>query len=264
METRAGAAVGLRGGKLVDAMKRNGIRRAQGHPFPLCLVVVSLLVLAGCSAASNAKPAETSVLPSFDVPVDAYVEASRSGARSTIAGKAYQERRKPNAADEPLTDTVVTLFPYSETVRAQLEALKRSARQSADEYVAAAPKIKKLRDAYESMLWHHGAADFVLTATVQPDGTFKFDDVPPGHWLLYGTRAQFTKKEGRARTGGGGRFPQYRRLEGFYTVTVWLRDVSTSRATPDTIELTDQNVWFSGVSEEWITRPRPPIGSGGR
>lgn len=236
-------------------------RRVSLLALLLCALTTTLV---GCGAASSPKPPDPVALPALDVPVDAYVQASRRGPRSTVTGTVYEERRKPDAPDEPLAGTVVTLLPYSEIVRTRLETMKRGARESADKYVAAAAQMKKLREAYEAALWDHGAADLVFTAAIAPDGSFRFDDVPAGRWLLYATTARFNKREGRARGAGDRRFPQERRFEGFYDVTVWLRDLSTGRTAPDDIDLTDRNVWFSGVAEEWLPRPRPPLTTGPR
>jgi len=169
----------------------------------------------------------------------------------------------PNTPDEPATGAVVTLLPYSEGVRARLESLKQGARDSADRYVAAAAQMKKLRESYETALWEHAAADLVLTTAVAPDGSFRFDDVPAGRWILYATTARFNRRDGKTRAADR-RFPQDQRFEGFYDVNVWLQDLSTGRTAPGRVELTDRNVWFSGVAEEWVVRPRPPLTGGPR
>lgn len=229
---------------------------------PVALITIAI-VASACASASKPKPPDPVALAAFDVPVDVYVKASRSAPKSTVAGKVYREKATPNAPDEPMTGAAVTLMPYSESVRARLETLKRGARDSADKYVAAALQMKKLRESYETALWEHGGADLVLTGVVAPDGSFRIDDVPAGRWILYATTARFNKREGKARAGDR-RFPQDQRFEGFYDVNVWLQDLSTGRASPAEIDLTDRNVWFTGVAEEWMTRPRPPLTGGPR
>ena len=226
------------------------------------LTAAAVLSVLGCIASSTPTRQETPV--ALDLPVSAYVEASRTAARTTVVGKVSQGARKPDAPDEPLTGTVVMLLPYSDAVRARLDAIKQGARASADKFVTAAVDMRKARAAFEAALWERGAADLVLTTTVEADGTFRLEGVPAGRWLLYATHARFRTKEGASRIGRDGRFPQERRFEGFYNVTVWLRELRIEATPPEVIELTDRNVWFTGVAEEWSFRPRPPIGSGPR
>ena len=38
-------------------------------------------------------------------------------------------------------------------------------------------------------------------------------------------------------------------LEGYRAVRIWLRELVVKPGAQDTIELTDRNVWFSGVDE---------------
>ena len=239
-----------------------GFRNPRRHTMVPALSLIAAIALgfAGCAP----KPQRAQPQAALDVPVSNYVEASRTGARMTVVGKVYQASRKRDAPDEPLTGTVVTLLPYSDAVRSRLDALRQGARASADKFVTAATDMRKVRDAYETALWDHGAADLVLTTTVEPDGTFRLDGVPAGRWLLYATHAQFMTKEGASRIGRDGRFTQERRFEGFYDVTVWLRELRVEATSAEVTELTDRNFWFNGVAEEWTIRPRRPIGTGPR
>lgn len=41
----------------------------------------------------------------------------------------------------------------------------------------------------------------------------------------------------------------FHRLEGYATVTVWLRQISVGSGARELVELTDRSAWFSGVLE---------------
>ena len=47
------------------------------------------------------------------------------------------------------------------------------------------------------------------------------------------------------------------RLTGYRSRLVWLQEVAVSRADPAALELTDRNVWFTGVMEERLQDAGP-------
>jgi hypothetical protein len=47
------------------------------------------------------------------------------------------------------------------------------------------------------------------------------------------------------------------RLVGYRTEAVWLREVEVAAGGPTTVELTDRNVWFTGVVEERVLDAGP-------
>src|SRR5438045_2443650 len=82
------------------------VTRSLAHPSPgggarmrLALVVAALLLLVTPAAGA------------LDVDLKAYDDARRRGETTAISGRAYTERRKPNAADTPIALTVVVVLP---------------------------------------------------------------------------------------------------------------------------------------------------------
>ena len=102
--------------------------------------------------------------------------AAAAGARGVVAGRIYEERKRPQAADHPLAGTAVVVFPKSADVLRKLEDIKSGARNSADGYRAAGPSILAVRRAYEKELWDSGAVDLVKSTTVDADGRFVVAD----------------------------------------------------------------------------------------
>jgi len=76
----------------------------------------------------------------LDVDLKTYDEARRRGATTTISGRVYNERRKPNADDVPMAHAVVVVLPRSEALLRQFDDLRVHARDSLDAYRDAADR----------------------------------------------------------------------------------------------------------------------------
>ena len=184
-----------------------------------------------------------------DVDIARYTEAERAGATVAVAGRAYAERRKPDGPDAPLAGTTVVALPRSEALVRRLEQLRAGARDSGPAYRQAAALIQREREAYERDLWQAGGADLVRTAVVDAEGRFDLGRLPEGRWLLLATRDEPVRTTASPRVGGDTYLPT-RRLVGFRSRQVWLREIDVTRSEPVEVRLTDRNVWFSGVVEE--------------
>lgn len=211
--------------------------------------------LGGCARPpQRSRPAASAA----DVSVRAYEDARRAGAVGSVVGKVYQERRTADASDLPLTGTVVTLLPKSDAVLSRLEALKQQARDSMQRYRDAATDIRRAREDYEQALWESGGADLIATTTVNGDGTFRLDEIPEGRWLVYASRSVFVSKPGAVQRQSEQQiFLPRPHFLGYYTVNLWLRQVEVTAQASKPVELTDRNVWFTGVAEDWDTSSAP-------
>lgn len=214
----------------------------------------ALRVLATLALVLFVGPAAAAV----DVDLKRYVEAERVGAAAGVTGRAYTERRKPDAPDTPLAGTTVVALPRSEALVRRLQQLREGARESAPAYRDAAGLMQKAREAYERELWEAGAADLVRTAVVDAAGRFDLGRLPEGRWIVVGTWDQFVEarapKPGRKDREMYVRTP---RLVGFRSRLVWLQDVDVTRAERAELQLTDRNVWFTGVVEERVLDAGP-------
>ncbi|MGH7305559.1 MAG: hypothetical protein ACRELZ_19930, partial [Candidatus Rokuibacteriota bacterium] len=180
-----------------------------------------------------------------------YRAATASGAIGGVAGRIYEERKRPDTPDLPLTGAAVFVLPSSADVARQLEEIKRMARNSSDGYRAAAPSILAVRRAYEKKLWDSGAGDLVKSTTVDANGRFSVPDLPAGDWLLVATYSVKVDKPSAAGvTKQRGVYTPRTHLTGFQRVTFWLREVTVTGGRLENLELTDRGAWFSGVVEE--------------
>jgi len=180
-----------------------------------------------------------------------YRAAASSGAFGAVAGRIYEERKRPEAPDRPLAGAAVTVLPKSAEILKKLEEIKRVARNSADEYRAAGPAILAVRRAYEKELWDSGAVDLVKATTVDAEGRFVVSDLPAGDWLVIATHnVKIDKHVSGAPPKQRGVYMPRTQLTGYQQMTVWLREVTVANGRSENLELSDRGAWFSGVVEE--------------
>ena len=208
-------------------------------------VISRLLVLALLFAGAPAVEA-------FDVLADPYRAAAAAGAVGNVTGRVYEERRRPEGADQPLAGAAVTLLPRSAEFLRKFEEVKRTARNSVSDYRAAASAILTLRRAYEKALWESGAVDLVMGTVVEADGRFLVENLPAGDWLLIVTRSVATDKRpaGTPSKQQRGVYTPGTHLTGYQRLTIWLREVTVSSGRSESVDLAERSAWFSGVVEE--------------
>jgi len=180
-----------------------------------------------------------------------YRAAASSGAFGAVAGRIYEERKRPETPDRPLAGAAVTVLPKSVEILRKLEEIKRVARNSEDEYRAAGPAILAVRRAYEKELWDSGAVDLVKATTVDAEGRFVISDLPAGDWLVIATHnVKIDKHVSGAPPKQRGVYTPRTVLTGYQQMTVWLREVTVANGRSENLELSDRGAWFSGVVEE--------------
>jgi hypothetical protein len=221
------------------------------------------LVLVGvaCGLASLA------LAQGVDAPIERYRDAAALRELGELRGRAFQERRRPSGPDLPLPGVAVSLLPRSETWLFRLNAIKRGARDSMDTYREAAPAVRRSREAYEKALLEAGAGDLPLGATVDGDGRFTLEGIPAGPWVLLAFRSTYVSKASLERPIPPGTPPRQPvlplpflppdKLTGFYVVTYWLRELTITGGGVEPVDLTDRNVWFTGVAENRQAPRRP-------
>src|SRR5438093_9195139 len=182
---------------------------------------------------------------------DSYRAAATAGSIGVVTGRIYEERKRPETPDHPLAGAAVIVLPKSADVLRKLEEIKRTARNSSDDYRTAGASIVAVRRAYEKELWDSGAVDLVKATTVDADGRFVVPDLPAGDWLLIATHSVKIDKHAAAGPAKQrGVYTPRTQLTGFQRVTVWLREVTVANGRSESLELTDRGAWFSGVVEE--------------
>jgi len=214
-------------------------------------VVVGLLALA-----------TTALAQAMDAPLDGYRRAERIGEVGIVRGRAFEERRKPSAPDLPLAGIAVSLLPHSDAWLSRLEAIKRGTRDSIGAYREAATAVLRSREGYEKSLLEAGAGDLPQAATVDGEGGFTLENVPAGPWILFASRSTYISRTPVVRAPPPGAAPPpprppaapspflpMEKLAGYHVVTYWVRAITVSPGSPEAVELTDRNVWLTGVIE---------------
>ena len=189
----------------------------------------------------------------LDVLPGQYRAAAATGAVGSVTGRVYEERRKPDGPDQPLAGAAVTLLPRSAQFLEKLEAVKRTSRNSMNDYRAAASAIQTLKAAYEKELWESGAVDLVMGTVVAPDGRFSVENLPAGDWLLFVTTSAATDTkvvEPKSSKKERGVYVPGTHLTGYQRLTIWLREITVSGGRAENVELIGRGAWFSGVVEE--------------
>jgi len=113
--------------------------------------------------------------------------------------------------------------------------------------------MRHAKEAYERELSQAGAADLVRPVSVDADGTFRAVDVPAGEWLVIASHAEFVSAaSARATNTEREKYRMSPRVTGFEAVRLWMRAVVVVPGGRESVELTDRNVWFTGVAENRV------------
>jgi hypothetical protein len=186
-----------------------------------------------------------------DAGVDTYQQARRAGSVGVVAGSLYSESTTPTGKPRPIIGVTVTLLPRSADLLAKLERFKQRARESSTSFVAAAPGMFKAREDYEHQLLTAGAPDLASMMLVTAEGTFRFEEVPAGAWVVLAwqtTPVDLSTQKMKSKERN--LYLPQPRLQGFRSVTIWLRELNVSGGATVTEEFTDRNSWFRGVVED--------------
>ena len=203
-------------------------------------VVCSLLVTASHAAA-------------LDVPVAPYLQSLAARQVGVVQGRVYQHRSQPHAPDVPFAGASVVLVPRSGALERALEDLKRHSRESALGYREAVNRMRSAKERYERELSQAGAGELVRPLLVDAEGAFRAVDVPAGDWLIIASHADFMPASGaRATAKERDQFRTSPRVTGFEAVRLWMRPVTVATGRGESVELTDRNIWFSGVAENRV------------
>jgi len=189
---------------------------------------------------------------------DEYRVAAAAGRLGTVSGRAFEEPRARRGAETPLAGFGVTLLPRSDAFLARLARLRDDAREDLKAYRTSARLLVDARRDYERALADAGAADLARYTVVEPDGTFRFESVPAGAWIVVGLRPVFVGKDaGPPRPKEKETFARQPRLVGYHAVSVWIREVDVVPAGVASVTLTDRNVWMTAIEEKRVLDAGP-------
>jgi hypothetical protein len=188
-----------------------------------------------------------------DAGVDAYWQARKAGSVGIVEGRLFSQPTTPTGKPRPLAGVTVTLLPRAADLLAKLERLKQRARESSSSFAAAAPGMFRAREAYEHQLLTAGAPDLASMVQATPEGTFRFEEVPAGAWVVLAWQAtpvDLSSQKMKAKERN--LYLPQTRLQGFHSVTIWLRELNVTGGAAVTEEFTDRNSWFRGVVEDRV------------
>ena len=173
------------------------------------------------------------------------------GETGVVDVRAYAERRKPEGPDIPVKEMVVALVPSSDALIAEIEQVRSSSRDSLDAYLTAALRIRRILEAYVKSLTEADGADLMRSGKARADGWLSFREVAAGQWLVLSGHETTAAVTPRKRKGGDkDRFALSPRLVGYRWASLWVIPVTVTSGVGTTVELTDRNVWFTGVIED--------------
>jgi hypothetical protein len=245
------------------------------HRDRLRALLATLVVVVGVGVAAHAAGQARGHSPT---PAELRDRAQR-GLTAVVEGRAYLERARPDAPDEPLAGVSIALLPSSPALLERLAAVKRESRESMQGFRDGAPAVRHLIESQEGELWSSGYPDAAIRTGTDEAGRFRVE-VPAGPWVLIAMRRVFvttdrTARDTPARSATAldplARYAasQYQhflpsaRMTGFDAVSVWLREVEAESRQRVELELHDRGVWLSGVEEEVTVPRRLKFGGGG-
>jgi hypothetical protein len=125
-------------------------------------------------------------------PPPGLAEAVRAlGAPGVLWGRLLVEEESPEGPWTPLAGVEVRIFPFLPQVRADLEDIRRHARDSGPGYDTAVARLRQRLDTHAADLQAApGASErpLVRQQLTNAAGLFVFDAVPAGEWLVVALR----------------------------------------------------------------------------
>jgi hypothetical protein len=147
----------------------------------------------------------------------------------------------------------VVLIPRSAAFRDAIERVKVHARDSQAAYLAAVAELRRTQAEFEQELHDIGAAQLVRGANATSEGVFRFEGVPAGRWFILGRRQVTVDKHAKdtktKKTKGRDVYLPPMQLTAVTTVSLWVLELDIVPGAAAAVQLTDRNVWFTGVEE---------------
>ena len=202
-----------------------------------------MLLLLGVTSVASAGDVAALVAP--------LLAARERGALGSVDGRAYAEGRRGGAEATPYASVSVLLLPRSAAFEAELEAIKAHSRDSPDAYIEAEPKVSAVRLAFERALIDTGAGQLIFGESSDGAGTFRFQRVPEGAWMLLAWReTPHAKRPPAPKRSEAERFKTRPQVFGRTTVVLWWRPVIVKAGEEAVVRLHDRNEWLTGVRED--------------
>jgi hypothetical protein len=184
-----------------------------------------------------------------------------SGPPGALWGRLAVEEESPDGPWTPLSGVEVTLYPYAAELAADLDQIRRRARDSGAAYDAALGQVQDRLKAYAARLdastgdapGQPGPGGLVRRLVTDPAGLFVFDNLPPGDWLVVALRvSEYTspraQRESPRRPPAPGREPAFvpRPAKPAKQAEVWVARVRVEPEERVRLWLTDRSRYMVG------------------
>lgn len=188
-------------------------------------------------------------------------------------GRLALEEESPEGPFTPLIGVPITLYPALPALTSELEAIRRTARETAANYETAVQRVRETLAAYLARLEAAEGARAVRARETDRTGFFAFDAVPAGEWLVVAVHVTPYRTAGQARKprapkrpapgrGGLGQAPGFlpeARGEA-KEADLWVYRVSVPGGQTVGVRLTDRNRWLTGPIWEALQKEKTPQG----
>jgi hypothetical protein len=216
----------------------------------------AVLVLGSSFAVAGPARADVATL------VTPYLDAHDEGAFGAISGRVQDEVTTGNTGPRPRPSVTVLLVPFSGELASELEAARRDIRASMASYRETAARLDAIRERYETALRRvAGGAALIRRARTEPDGTFEFEEVPAGAWLVLARdeieRERLARPK-RVLPMPAQQFSGNLEQHGHSTVTYWWERIEIVSGQAIAIDLTDRNARLTAIKEDLRPSPYSP------
>lgn len=193
-------------------------------------------------------------------------------------GRLAIEEESPEGPLTPLIGVPITLYPALPALTAELEAIRRTARETAANYETAVQRVRETLAAYRARLEAAAGARAVRARETDRTGFFAFDAVPAGEWLVVAVHVTPYRPAGPAKKprpkkpepvrGLGGGLSSGGQAPGFLPegkgeakeADLWVYRISVPEGQTVGVRLTDRNRWLTGPIWEAPQKEKTPQG----
>ena len=189
-------------------------------------------------------------------------EALRSlGAPGVLWGRLAVEEESPDGTWTPLNGVEVQVYLAVPSLLAELERIRRGARDSRQQHETAVARIQAVLAAHQRLVGMASldpgglpdpSIEQARRQATDPAGLFVYEDLPSGEWVLVATRVTpYRASAGRpesARRSASGREPRFLPKAGtpVKEAELWLSRVRVLPGARVHILLTDRARWLTG------------------
>jgi hypothetical protein len=179
------------------------------------------------------------------------LDARDRDAVGVVTGSAFEESRTPGGAPRAYGGLSLLLLPHSGDLEGSLDAIRSRQRESPRSFTEAHREVSRAIAGYRQAVAGAGGSLLLREAVADAEGRFRFDAVPAGRWMIFGSRETYNavsaKKVGKRAAG---QFVDNLDRAGYGVVTYWRVEVDVEPGRAVEVRLHDRNAWMTAVRED--------------